>query len=126
VSVSVEGNVDAGMPHLIPNVCSRLAVGDQLAGEKVAEIVKPPAVQFSAIHNRPPDVSFKPVWINEPVAAPGNTNPDSALPTLRSARSLMTLSVAEMPRSDLRDFGGPSYHSHLWMPSWQRRFETAY
>jgi hypothetical protein len=80
VAIRVEGDVDAGMSHLIANVCCGLAVGDKLTCEKVAEIVISCAAQVSAIQ-------------------------ESALPTLRSARSLMTLSVAEMPRSDFRDFG---------------------
>jgi hypothetical protein len=68
VPVSIEGNVYAGMPHLIPNRCGRLAVGDQLAREEVAEVVKPCSIQISLIDDGPPDVRFKPVWIDESVA----------------------------------------------------------
>ena len=66
--VRIEGNVDAGVPHLISNVGGRLAVGDQLAREKVAEVVKPCSRQLGPLNDRPPDVGFKSIWINEPVA----------------------------------------------------------
>ncbi len=65
--VSVERDVDAGMSHLISNICSRLAVGDQLACKEVAEVVKPRSCQFSLLNDRPPDVGFKSVRINESV-----------------------------------------------------------
>src|SRR5258708_3710145 len=68
VPVSIEGNVNAGVSHLISNVCGRLAVGDQLAREKVAEGVKPCFRQLSPLDDRPPDVAFKSVWVNEAVA----------------------------------------------------------
>ncbi len=118
----------ARMSHLIPNMCGRLAVGDQLAREKVAEVVKPCSRQFSysltigrqtsRFHNL--SGSMKTPW-----QFPGKMNPESALPTLRSASRRITLSVAEMPRKDLRDFGGPRDHSHLRIPSRERRFEMA-
>ena len=66
--VSVERDVDAGMSHLISNVCGCFAVGDQLAREKMAEVVKPRSCQFSLVDNRPPDLGFKSVRIDEPVA----------------------------------------------------------
>ena len=66
--ISVERDVDAGVSHLISNACGRLAVGDQLAREKVAEVVKPCSRQFSLPNDRPPDVAFKSVRVNEAVA----------------------------------------------------------
>ena len=53
--VSVERDVDAGVSHLTPNIGGRLAVGDQLAREKVAEAVKPCSRQFSLLNDRLPD-----------------------------------------------------------------------
>ena len=113
MAIGIEGDVDTGVPHLVSNVCRRFTIGDQLAGEEMPEIVK-----SCARHPGAPTIGRQMLaskssgWTN-PWQSPGNTNAESALPTLRSARSFMTLSVAAIPRSDLRVFGGPRYHSHL-------------
>lgn len=65
--ISVERDVDAGVSHLISNIRRRLAVSDQLAREKMAEVVKPRSCQFSLLNDRSPDLGFKSVWINESV-----------------------------------------------------------
>lgn len=44
----------------------------------------------------------------------------------RRTRGVQAAAFAAIPRSDLRVFGDPRYHSHLWVPSWARRFDKAY
>ncbi len=111
--VSVERDMDTGMSHLVSNICSRLAVGDQLAREKVAEVVKPCPRQFSLLNDRSPDVGFKSVRINEPVAVSWEDE---------SGIGFADFEVGEKPHHAVRgrntaqgfaDLGGPRDHSHL-------------
>jgi hypothetical protein len=87
-------------------------IRDQLARE-VAEVVESCSDHSSAFYERPPNACFEVIRVDEPWQSPGKTNAVSALPIFRSARGFITLSVAAIPRSALRVFGGPRYHSHL-------------
>ena len=41
MAVGVERDLDAGVPHLVPNVGGGFAIGDQLGREEVAAIPGP-------------------------------------------------------------------------------------
>ena len=71
MTVGVEGDVDAGVPHLVPNICCVFTIRDQLACEEVAEIVKSRSHHSGAFHNRPPNIRFEVFRLDETVAVAG-------------------------------------------------------
>jgi len=69
MTIGIEGDVDTGVTHLVPNVCRCLAIGDQPAREEVLKIVVSCARHSGALYDWPPDLSLKIVRVNETMAA---------------------------------------------------------
>ena len=63
MTVRIEGDVDAGVPHLVSNVCRRLAIGDQLTRE---EMSKDRDIVFPSFQ-QPPRLAARCVLQNRPV-----------------------------------------------------------
>ena len=45
MTVCIEGDVDAGVPHLLADVRDRSAVGEKQRGERVPQVMEPPPFQ---------------------------------------------------------------------------------
>src|ERR1700692_3828121 len=125
MSVGIEGNLDAGVAHLVANVAGGFALGNQLAGEEVSQVMKARACHAGLFRDGLPNLCVELIRAMKPLQSPGKMKAPSGLPTFRSASIFITLSVAAMRRNDFRDFGGPTCHSHLCAPSVPRRFEIA-
>jgi hypothetical protein len=68
MSVGIEGNFDAGVPHLVANVGGSFALGNQLAGEEVSQVMKASPCHTSLFCNGLPNLCVELVRINETCA----------------------------------------------------------
>jgi hypothetical protein len=82
--VRVEGDLDAGVAHLIANVGGGFALGDQLAGEEVSQVMVACACHTGFFRDRLPNLEVEFVRIYEAIS-PGKMKAPSGLPTFRSA-----------------------------------------
>lgn len=92
MTVRVEGHLDTGMPHLVPQVGGSLIVDDQLGPEEMRKVVEARRFHFGL-----PGDAFQTSASNmsgsmKPLQLPGNGNAAPGLPTFSSATIFMTLS----------------------------------
>src|SRR5262245_26810800 len=63
-------DLDAGVPHLVPNVGGGFAIGDQLGREEVSKVVEAGARHPRFFCNWLPDLGIEHVGIDEPRTVP--------------------------------------------------------
>ena len=54
--IRIEGNLDAGVAHLVANVGGGFSLGNQLAGEEVSQVMKPRACYTGFLCDRLPNL----------------------------------------------------------------------
>ena len=71
MSVGIEGNLEAGVAHLVANVGGGFALGNQLAGEEVSQVMKASACHTGLFSDGLPNLCVELIRVYEAVAIAG-------------------------------------------------------
>ena len=88
MAVGIEGDVNAGVSHLVSNICCRFPIRDQRTREEVAELVESRSDHSGGFHNRSSDVCLEIIWVDEPVTVAGKDERGLSITDLKICQKL--------------------------------------